>query len=486
MSDGHRVAGHAFISYVRGDAQAADRLQRVLEAAGIRVWRDTGDLWPGQDWRATIRHAIIGDALAFIACFSRNSVGREKSYQNEELTLAIEQLRQRQPGDSWLIPVRLDDCVIPDWDIGGGRTLASIQQADLFGDNYAEGAARLVAAVLGILARRSERPSPDGIPSGFAAVGATSASETAVGNHYRETADMPGAAAASAAHTRGAGAVTPVNGQVEAGPAATSRWRLTHTTADATAMSQLGNQGFGHRAYMRPAEQAPPWVRIRAVVACNLLGETLRWQELRRKFDDLLAQESIRGLINELTGIPGNARWHPRATHRRSWLEADLTEADETAAPAASALLFLPESEITAGLQPGCTELTIHADFAPASVSSETEFPLSYWRARFAQALAVPGELASWLEHHLGLMTSNQPAAQFGIMLQARQSLTEIVNTNGIKKLPSSYTQNLFTGWAVADASGKTVPDLASEMTLDLSERMLHLDGTIEQMTGFA
>ena len=112
MSNGREVAGHAFISYVREDSQAVDRLQRVLEAAGIRVWRDTGNLWPGQDWRAVIRRAITGNALAFIACFSRNSVGRERSYQNEELTLAIEQFRQRQPDDSWLIPVRFDDCVL--------------------------------------------------------------------------------------------------------------------------------------------------------------------------------------------------------------------------------------------------------------------------------------------------------------------------------------------------------------------------------------
>lgn len=85
MSDGRQVAGHAFISYVREDSRAADRVQRVLEAAGIRVWRDTGDLWPGQDWRAVIRRAITSDALAFIACFSRNSVGRERSYQTRSL-----------------------------------------------------------------------------------------------------------------------------------------------------------------------------------------------------------------------------------------------------------------------------------------------------------------------------------------------------------------------------------------------------------------
>jgi hypothetical protein len=39
--------GQAFISYVREDAASVDWIQRTLEARGIRVWRDTQDLWPG-------------------------------------------------------------------------------------------------------------------------------------------------------------------------------------------------------------------------------------------------------------------------------------------------------------------------------------------------------------------------------------------------------------------------------------------------------
>lgn len=146
-----KPAGHAFISYVREDSHEVDRLQRALEAAGVSVWRDTAELWPGEDWRAKIRRAITDDALAFIACFSSRSVSRQKSYQNEELLLAIEQLRLRRPDDSWLIPVRFDDCDVPDRDIGGGRMLGSIQRVDLFGDNREMGLARLLAAVLRIL-----------------------------------------------------------------------------------------------------------------------------------------------------------------------------------------------------------------------------------------------------------------------------------------------------------------------------------------------
>jgi hypothetical protein len=97
--------------------------------------------------------------LVFIACFSRNSVARKKSYQREELALAIDQMRLRNPDEPWLIPVRFDDCDIPSYDIGAGRSLTSIQRADLFGAHSEEATSRLVAAVVRILGKAHRAPS---------------------------------------------------------------------------------------------------------------------------------------------------------------------------------------------------------------------------------------------------------------------------------------------------------------------------------------
>ena len=142
------TAGHAFISYVREDSQDVDLLQQALEAAGVRVWRDTAELWPGENWRIKIRDAITHDALVFIACFSSRSVARQRSYQNEELHLAIDQMRLQRPDVPWLIPIRFDDCDVPDVPIGAGHSLASIQRADLFGKDSEKNTAKLVGAVL--------------------------------------------------------------------------------------------------------------------------------------------------------------------------------------------------------------------------------------------------------------------------------------------------------------------------------------------------
>lgn len=142
--------GHAFISYVREDTELVDRLQEILEAAGIAVWRDTQALWPGQDWKLEIRRAITTGSFVFIACFSNNSARRGTSYQNEELVLAVEQMRLRPPGTPWLVPIRFDDCALPEFDLGAGRTLDSLQRVDLFQESWDRGVARLVAAVLRI------------------------------------------------------------------------------------------------------------------------------------------------------------------------------------------------------------------------------------------------------------------------------------------------------------------------------------------------
>ena len=146
------LPGQVFLCYVREDADEADRLQQVLERAGIKVWRDNERIRPGQGWRLEVRKAITTPRLAFIACFSERSRSKASSYQNEELRLAIDQMRLLQPGVPWLIPVRFDPCSLPEFDLGGGRLLASLHTADLFGSNYEFQAERLVQAIRQLLA----------------------------------------------------------------------------------------------------------------------------------------------------------------------------------------------------------------------------------------------------------------------------------------------------------------------------------------------
>ena len=70
---------------------------------------------------------------------------------NEELTLAIDELRKRPVSKSWFIPVLLDPVAIPDREIGGGETLHDLQWVDLSTGprtvSWEEGIRRIVALV---------------------------------------------------------------------------------------------------------------------------------------------------------------------------------------------------------------------------------------------------------------------------------------------------------------------------------------------------
>ncbi|MBM6402357.1 toll/interleukin-1 receptor domain-containing protein [Phycicoccus sonneratiae] len=148
MTAGASDAGHAFISYVREDAERVEDIRRALAAAKVPVWTDKTMLSPGDDWQLTIRRAISRGALAFVAVFSANSQSRQSSYQNEELLLAIDIFRTMPPGKIWLIPVRLDECTLPEYPLGAGRTLDSLQRVDLFGEDIESERIKLVVAVL--------------------------------------------------------------------------------------------------------------------------------------------------------------------------------------------------------------------------------------------------------------------------------------------------------------------------------------------------
>ena len=135
----------AFLSYVSEDAAIVDRLQADLEAAGITVWRDLDQLLPGDDFRDRIRTAIETQAFAFVPCFSSSYYQRDRTFMNEELSLAISQVRQMRRA-SWFIPVRVSECVLPELDLGLGRRLRDIVRADLFKDWNGE-VKRLIASI---------------------------------------------------------------------------------------------------------------------------------------------------------------------------------------------------------------------------------------------------------------------------------------------------------------------------------------------------
>lgn len=124
---------HVFISYVRQDHDIVDQLALDLRSLGVEVWVDRERIRPGERWKDAIRKAIREGSF-FLCCFSLNYESRLKSFMNEELTLAIEELRLIPTDRTWFIPVKLTPCNVPPRSIGAGETLQDIHCIELYSD----------------------------------------------------------------------------------------------------------------------------------------------------------------------------------------------------------------------------------------------------------------------------------------------------------------------------------------------------------------
>ncbi len=101
-----------FLAHANEDKETVLKLYEQLKEAGYRPWLDKKNLIPGQNWRSVIPKAIK-DSQLFIACLSKRSIAKQGYVQNE-FKIALNQLASLPPNSIYLIPLRLDECEIPD------------------------------------------------------------------------------------------------------------------------------------------------------------------------------------------------------------------------------------------------------------------------------------------------------------------------------------------------------------------------------------
>jgi hypothetical protein len=106
------VSQTIFLCHSSTDKPAVRALYRRLLDDGINPWFDEENLLPGQQWRAEISKAVRSSA-AVIVCISRSSVERT-GYVQKEIKFALDAADERPEGAIFLIPVKLEDCVMPD------------------------------------------------------------------------------------------------------------------------------------------------------------------------------------------------------------------------------------------------------------------------------------------------------------------------------------------------------------------------------------
>jgi hypothetical protein len=92
-------------------AQATDLYKRLTDR-GHHPWMDKHELLPGQEWPSEIRRAVER-ADFFIALMSRVSVTK-KGFVQKEIRFALDVLGEVPPGRIYFIPVRLEECEVPE------------------------------------------------------------------------------------------------------------------------------------------------------------------------------------------------------------------------------------------------------------------------------------------------------------------------------------------------------------------------------------
>jgi len=101
-----------FVSYARPDLEGAKAIVDLLSHAGFHTWFDKKDLKGGQDWEYEIRRQI-GAASLVLICLSTNTVDR-KGFFHKEMRYAVDEALKLPKGKVYIMPVRLNDCAIPD------------------------------------------------------------------------------------------------------------------------------------------------------------------------------------------------------------------------------------------------------------------------------------------------------------------------------------------------------------------------------------
>jgi TIR domain len=114
-----------FLCHSSEDKPAVRSLYNRLVKLGVDCWLDERKLLAGQNWQREIRRALK-DAHVVIICLSRKSVKR-KGYMQKELKDALEIAQEYPDGTVYVIPTRLDDCLMPEG-------LCHLQWVDIYED----------------------------------------------------------------------------------------------------------------------------------------------------------------------------------------------------------------------------------------------------------------------------------------------------------------------------------------------------------------
>jgi len=112
-----------FLIHAHKDREVVHKCYQRLIKDGLNVWLDAERLEPGQNWQNEIRNALL-QCDVVIVCLTRN-FDKQHGYRHEELKLALEKAKFIPADQVSIIPVRLEECDLPE-------SLRHLHRVDLF------------------------------------------------------------------------------------------------------------------------------------------------------------------------------------------------------------------------------------------------------------------------------------------------------------------------------------------------------------------
>jgi hypothetical protein len=253
-----------------------------------------------------------------------------------------------------------------------------------------------------------------------------------------------------------------VRRRIVRGPAFMERRRRTTEGKEAGGLVHTLQKRLDHPGYQHPPGAEPPAVRIGLRVACDALAETPSTSELRAVFLEFLNQAPIRDLIAQLTDVGGDLTWRSYGGNGRFTNGAVLVADDEDKAPVASALMNLKEADTRRwGHEEPCAELLVYVKPRNGSGNPAPPAGLAAWHDRLVTALEVPGAFARFLTAQLGVRTYPHPPTRLGVRLDARPSITELVDTSGLVPVGGSSASPSFQHYLIAERVGQLPEEVA-------------------------
>ena len=125
-----------FLCHASEDKKKVLDVYKRLKQEGFKPWLDKEDLLPGQYWDIEIPKAIKASDFILIF-FSKISVFK-RGYVQKEFKLALNVLEEIPDGQFFVIPVRVDECNVPE-------RFQRLQYCDLF---ESSGIEQIVKAIL--------------------------------------------------------------------------------------------------------------------------------------------------------------------------------------------------------------------------------------------------------------------------------------------------------------------------------------------------